>query len=1150
MLTNIFAQNPGDTIVVQTFDYSMTYGSGPWSGGNRDTIAYFPNDPNLTFEKIILSYNMRCKDNVINTSGQANHIGCGAWDYSCNTYIHDSTRVDSILTNQASHTISNFNGTTYNYSNNPVYNYTQYIQQTAIINSIILQDTIKVGVGTDSLDFVIATMQNAHKSQFLFRADELLNFGLSNDTINAISLNVISGNNMANFLSIKLKLTTDSVLSNTNPHTGGFTEVYKVNTLLTSGINRFQFTNAFVWDSVSNIILEFSLTNSTTNGQTLIQGDTSFTACALHTNDANYIEVNGSEHIDVPHTPMSSVNDEITVSLWVYGDENVLPVNTYLLEAFDGNNKRTVNIHFPWSNGRIYWDCGNTGGTYDRIDKAANLNEYAGGWSHWAFTKNAITGDMKIYRNGVLWHSGTGLTNTMDIQSFKVCSNGNGSSTFWDGKLKDLQIFDSELSQATIQNWMYNRLDVTHPNYANLVAYYPFNEGVGTTANDNSINAQTASFNGNVLWRYDRGEDLGQFFTLTNMRPNIDFYQGTYNLTITTDTILDSLMATANTVNEYTIVPNWGTLQNDSIANISTNIYWEAINYTYDTSGAIINTTATVIDGTINITNLSYYKRYPMAFQIMSFVTPYGAYLDLGVDGKTWYFDITDFSPVLKGAKRITMDAGGQWQEDMDIKFLFIVGTPPRDVIEMQNIWKVQSKNYTQIQNDDAFENKDVLMNTNATAYKIRTAISGHGQEGEFIPQNHTLNIDGGAPEFTWQVWTECADNPVYPQGGTWIYDRAGWCPGKPTDLEENDITSLVTSGQIHNLDYSILGGTGTSKYWVSSQLVSYGSPNFTLDAAIVEVLSPTDKVLYSRTNPICSNPKVVIQNTGSTILTSLTIDYWINNATTPETFSWSGSLGFLEKQEVELPSSASLWQSMDTINNIFYVEVKSPNASTDQYIHNNLFKSTFAPTPVYPSFFGLCIQTNSGTSMPFISETTWDIYDGQGNTIYTSGPLSWGTQYRDTILLSPGCYRFEVQDTDDDGLDFWANNDGSGVVRFITTPISCNAPEVNYFEPDFGKYIIHEFRVENITSTEDQEKYPWKIFPNPTKESIFIVGFINEKTSILLFNNLGKIVMKTEVNFQGVISNQMDISHLPMGVYFIHIKNSTEKIIKKVVKL
>jgi hypothetical protein len=140
--------------------------------------------------------------------------------------------------------------------------------------------------------------------------------------------------------------------------------------------------------------------------------------------------------------------------------------------------------------------------------------------------------------------------------------------------------------------------------------------------------------------------------------------------------------------------------------------------------------------------------------------------------------------------------------------------------------------------------------------------------------------------------------------------------------------------------------------------------------------------------------------------------------------------------------------------------------------------------------------------------------------------------------------------DTDDDGLDFWANNDGSGVVRFITTPINCNAPEVKYFDPDFGKYIIHEFRVDNTTSLTEKEKYNWKIFPNPTRDIIFIEGYIERATNIQLLNNLGKVVMTSDINFKGVISKQIDISHLPMGVYFIHIKNSIEKIIKKVVKL
>ena len=181
------------------------------------------------------------------------------------------------------------------------------------------------------------------------------------------------------------------------------------------------------------------------------------------------------------------------------------------------NRKRTVNLHFPWSNGRIYWVCGNDGTTsYDRIDKAATLNEYAGQWSHWAFTKNTVTGNMKIYRNGQLWHSGSGKTKSMNIESFVLGANGSGTANFWHGKIKELRIFNQELSDSLIQSWMHRRINVSHPRFINLVAYYPFSEGSGNYASDytgysstSMIPAPTgaiAQFNGNVKWRKTKGE--------------------------------------------------------------------------------------------------------------------------------------------------------------------------------------------------------------------------------------------------------------------------------------------------------------------------------------------------------------------------------------------------------------------------------------------------------------------------------------------------------------------------------------------------------------------------------------------------------------------------------------------------------------------
>lgn len=106
----------------------------------------------------------------------------------------------------------------------------------------------------------------------------------------------------------------------------------------------------------------------------------------------------------------------------------------------------------------------------------------------------------------------------------------------------------------------------------------------------------------------------------------------------------------------------------------------------YGPTGLLATTLLVVPDGNISITSLPYFRRFPSKFEILSFVTPYGIGLDFGADGETFTFDITDFAPFLKGNKRMTIERGGQWQEELDIRFLFIVGTPPRDVLDIQQI--------------------------------------------------------------------------------------------------------------------------------------------------------------------------------------------------------------------------------------------------------------------------------------------------------------------------------------------------------------------------------------------------------------------------------------------------------------------------------
>ena len=83
-LISISAQ---DTTWVNTFHFASD---------KRDTLIEFPNVDQNGYEKILMYYTMRCKNGLVSTTSDRNK-GCGEWDYSCNTSIIDSSRVDSVL---------------------------------------------------------------------------------------------------------------------------------------------------------------------------------------------------------------------------------------------------------------------------------------------------------------------------------------------------------------------------------------------------------------------------------------------------------------------------------------------------------------------------------------------------------------------------------------------------------------------------------------------------------------------------------------------------------------------------------------------------------------------------------------------------------------------------------------------------------------------------------------------------------------------------------------------------------------------------------------------------------------------------------------------------------------------------------------------
>ncbi len=1118
------AQNPGDTIVVQTLDYNAT---------TRDTMVVFPDIEGITYSKVLMQYNMRCHDANVNTTG-GNGIACGEWDYSCNTYLHDPERIDSVNATTPSHIISGFSGSSFSYSSMPTYTVFQTNQETATVNNVISETEYLLGTDDFSNEASFPTSVNNAKSQFLYTNSELVNAGVQTGEINALSVYVASGSTSTDFLRIRMK-STPIALDASGPELTGWTQVYFANTDFNPGQNIIHFTNAFDWDGATNIAIELSYSNSVVQENLHLDAGISSNNTNLVVSNDNHLIFNSNNYIELDDYKGIGGANSRTIEAWIKTD-----VIDKEIVSWGTNGTGEKWVFRVAGGGKLRLEIAGAG-----VEASTNVAD--GEWHHVAcvFQGTTLSG-VDFYVDGDLENlttTSSAAVNTNNQDGINVRVSRGVNNRYFEGNIDEVRIWESALSGATLSDWMSRKLTSDHPNISTLEVHYKFDEGTGTIIT-NGLGNQTATVYNGVIWEKKKGINLFKDFSSVGIRPKLGFIQGEYDLAINTTVVNDTLFNLPNPVTEFEIVSNYNSLLADEIVPIDYFNYWEATqNVVLNPEGIEISSTPVEPEGTITITDLPYTVRSASKIELMSFVTPYGIQLDLGPAGRTFTFDMTDYTPVFNGTKRLTMERGGQWQEEFDISFLFIVGTPPRDVIDMKQIWRVDYPSYAAISNDTYFEPREVPTLATGNKFKVRSSITGHGQEGEFIPRIHYLDVDGGSNEFSWQVWTECADNPIYPQGGAWIYDRAGWCPGGATDVRESDITQYVTPGETINLDYGINTATGNSNYIVSHQLITYGEPNFTLDAHLVEVERPSNRVEFSRQGPVCSGPTVIIQNTGSETLTSATINYWINDSSEPQSYEWTGSLEMTEQEAVILPGPDDLWSTVNPSNNYFYAEVLNPNGQTDQNPLNNTYKSAFNIPPVVPSNFIIIFRTNN-----FASENSYEIKDAEGNTVFSRSNMSNNTVYNDTLMLGTGCYTYFVYDNDDDGINFWANNDGGGYTRFKQV----GGPTLQFFEGDFGDDIQFPFTIDYPLAFEDiEENTGFEVYPNPTKDviNIEISGFDNE-VDILIYNSLGQRVYSQRVKSANSDYRQsIDFSQFESGVYVIRINDGTKTATQRFVK-
>ncbi|WP_222165682.1 peptide-N-glycosidase F-related protein [Edaphocola aurantiacus] len=556
-------------------------------------------------------------------------------------------------------------------------------------------------------------------------------------------------------------------------------------------------------------------------------------------------------------------------------------------------------------------------------------------------------------------------------------------------------------------------------------------------------------------------------------------------------------------------------------------------------------------------------------------ITPY-ANTTLPMFPWTWKrnyrYDITDLYPILKNGATIRIFYAG-WSGGFTgtTKFSFIEGTPPREVLGVQSLWQSPGSGFSYgeaVSIDSQIVKRTLTAPAGTTAATVRTIMSGHGFGNqaycsEFCSKWYRLMVNNQNVEQK-SIWKpSCGSNQAYPQSGTWVYDRANWCPGEHVEPYWQSVpVSALSAPFTVDLDFQPYTNVGTTSnpgawYKLSSAIIFYGDYNRQKDVGVEHIISPTTDANEYRNNPICGSPKIVVKNYGSETATSIKFEYGVAGGTM-STYTYTTSLAANASAEVNLPSLASLQTA--AANSIFVVKVLSVNNATDENPDNNELKSEFVPSPEWTGGnFSIQLKT-SGAVSGQQNRTDWKIIDiATGNVVASRNGIANSTTYNDTVHLANGCYRLELDcSTLGAGLrnPYLISSAGTFIVRNLGTNQritldknrdgQTSAYQGN-LEGWMGNGFTQYFTVTGSTSVLKVENdINLNMYPNPAMDVLHIRvdGLSIQKGTVTLTNAIGQAVYTAEMKGNDFTLNT---EAFPSGIYTLTYSSDKGSRVEKV---
>jgi len=371
-------------------------------------------------------------------------------------------------------------------------------------------------------------------------------------------------------------------------------------------------------------------------------------------------------------------------------------------------------------------------------------------------------------------------------------------------------------------------------------------------------------------------------------------------------------------------------------------------------------------------------------------------------------------------------------------------------------------------------------------------------------------------------MWKDCGANPLYPQGGTWVYDRAYWCPG---DLQVPDVIDVPTTAGKHEVSIEMEPYIATENIQanedISAFLFHYSLPTQKTDVAVDKIMVPNEEQQLSRLNPACFNPRFIIRNLGSENLHSVNITYGTDGFQ-KQVYHWKGDLKFNQTAEIVMPGEIHAKSG----KNNYTVSLSKPNGRNDGWMGDNELTCSFASPEIYPSNFILEFLTNNKPK-----DNKLFLIDAKLDTVFCKAPrnLEANTLYRDTIRLKEGNYELCLTDSAGDGLEFWAEpQNGDGHLRMFDLKGNLIHP----FESDCGNGEKLSFTASAAFVADTTHAiYAFSLYPRLVKDKTEF-SLVSNKTGtmVVLITVDGTIWERHEYKNIKTGSFSYNLSNLPKG--------------------